>query len=74
MMNEELARRLGAAPSSLGFGDPVARLALDAALTSTFFILPSNLNGGAVAGSRTRTCSLARSHSAVKSQPRLAKP
>jgi hypothetical protein len=30
MMNAEAARRLGAAPSSLGFGDPVARLALDA--------------------------------------------
>jgi hypothetical protein len=30
MQNNEVARRLGAAPSSLGFGGPVARLALDA--------------------------------------------
>jgi hypothetical protein len=37
-MNEEVARRLGAAPSSLGFGGPVARLALDA---NDFIILPS---------------------------------
>ena len=29
-MSEEVARRLGAAPSSLSFGDSVARLALDA--------------------------------------------
>lgn len=38
-MNEEVARRLGAAPSSLGFGDPAARLALDA---NNFIILHSD--------------------------------
>ena len=53
-MNEEVARRLGAAPSSLGFGGPVARLALDA---NNFIILHSHFflqKFGAVAGNRTR--------------------
>ena len=35
-MNDEVARRLGAAPSSLGFGGPVALLALDADVSSFF--------------------------------------
>jgi hypothetical protein len=39
-----LARRLGAAPSSLGFGGPVARLARDADVSS-FFLLPSSFIG-----------------------------
>ena len=53
-MNETVARRLGAAPSSLGFGDPVARLALDA---NNFIILHSHFflqMIGVVAANRTR--------------------
>ena len=53
-----LARRLGAAPSPLGFGDPAAQAGA------------RRVVGGAVAGNRTRTFSLAERHSAVKSQPR----
>jgi hypothetical protein len=53
-MNEAVERRLGAAPSSLGFGDPVARLALDAnhfiILHSYFFLQKFDV----VAGNRTR--------------------
>ena len=56
--HERLARRLGAAPSKLSFGDSAAQAGA------------RRIKGGAVAGNRTRTCSLARSHSAVKSQPR----
>ena len=44
MLNEEVARRLGAAPSSLGFGGPVALLALDADVSS-LFLLPSSFVG-----------------------------
>ena len=57
----KLARRLGAAPSKLSFGDSVAQAGA------------RRKKIGAVAGNRTRTCSLARSHSAVKSQPRKLK-
>ena len=52
----ELAGSLGAAPSGLGFGDPAARAG-------------ARPGAGAAAGNRTRTCSVAGSHSAVKSQP-----
>jgi len=52
-----MAGRLGAAPSELSFGDSVAHAGAR----------PVEI--GAVAGNRTRTCSLARSHSALKSQP-----
>ena len=43
-MNEEVARRLGAAPSSSGFGDPIALLALDADVSS-FFVPHSSFIG-----------------------------
>ena len=55
--DSELAGRLGAAPSGLGFGDPAAHAG-------------ARPGAGAAAGNRTRTCSVAGSHSAVKSQPR----
>jgi hypothetical protein len=53
MQNEEMARRLGAAPSSPSFGDSVARLALDA---MEFILLHSTfcIGIGAVAGSCAR--------------------
>ncbi len=54
----KVAGRLGAAPSKLSFGDSVAQAGAR----------PVEI--GAAAGNRTRTCSLAKSHSAVESQPR----
>ena len=56
-----MARRLGAAPSGLSFGDSAARAGA------------RRIEIGAAAGNCTRTCSLAGSHSAVKSQPRKAR-
>ena len=40
---------------------------------TAFVLAPLWAKAGAVAGNRTRTCSLARNHSAVKSQPRKLK-
>lgn len=57
----KLARRLGAAPSKLSFGDSAAQAGA------------RRIRIGAAAGSRTQTCSVAGSHSAVKSQPRKLK-
>ena len=50
MQNEELARRLGAAPSPLGFGDPAAQAGARRGwfLHSSFYLLHSI--AGAVAG------------------------
>lgn len=52
-----VARRLGAAPSPLGFGGPAAQAGA------------RRVESGAAAGNRTRIVSLARGHSAVEPQP-----
>ena len=63
--DSELAGRLGAAPSGLGFGDPAARAG---ARPRKVVRLPGIAPGRAV-----RRTSVAGSHSAVKSQPRKLK-
>jgi len=72
--------RPGAAPGKLSFGDSAAqagaRLVFDLNVRNADEVRiesPFRKQIGAAAGDRTRTCSLARSHSPVKSQPRKLK-
>jgi len=57
-------------PKPAGFWRPGCASWRAALVVSSFFILTCSFPNGAAAGNRTRTFSLARRHSAVKSQPR----